>query len=226
MRRVSFVLTSLAAIVLGTCLSISAQSKINFRDFSGKGADYSRLSGLRFASNDVTYLGEGSIEFAGKTYAASKYSLTAVITVQTLSAPEVYEKVPAKFEIQIADDKDDTARNEIVKQIFDIWSKKEIYSGEYFFDFISNDTAYAFTATPDLVNVKGYYYIWLDGRLIKIVFRGLVKESGGWGVMDSFTRENIRLEIDGKLFRPYSFPLGVRKSFLKDFKSGRFGRSI
>jgi hypothetical protein len=154
--------------------------------------------------------------------------LTTKVKVQTLSAIgagkelQVYELKPANFEIFVIEDKDKTIHNAFVQTMYDIWSKKQLYSGEYFFDFNTKDNEYALTAMPDLVNVKEFYYIWVNGRVIKVVFKGFQEESGGWGVMDSFTSNNLRIKIANTEFKAYQFPLGFRKSFLKLYKAGFF----
>lgn len=203
-----------------TCAN--GQAKLSFQDFSDK---FPNLAGLRLATSDVVDLGKDSIDIFGKTYAASKYSFSTTITVQTVSTG-IYEKVPAKFEIFVAEDESNAVRDKVIESMYGIWSRKELYSGEYFFDFISKDSNYSLTVMPDLVNVKGYYYIWLDGRLVKILFAGFQKVSGGWGVMDSFTADNLRIDLGRSTFKAYNFPLGVRKSFLKLYKAGYFGPNI
>jgi hypothetical protein len=122
----------------------------------------------------------------GKLYKASKYSLVPIVEVQTLCAigavnPEVYERVAANFEIHIIEDEDRSIHDEIVRKMYEIWNRKEIYSGEYYYWFNTKDGEYALTALPSLVNVKGMYFIWVNKRLIKITSRDLGTKSRGDG---------------------------------------------
>ena len=67
------------------------------------------------------------------------------------------------------------------------------------------------------------YFIWVNERLIKIAFKGFVnKEQVGWGVVDGFTSDNLRIWLAGAEFKAYKFPLKVEKKFLELYKKGFF----
>jgi len=183
------------------------------------------------AAPDIAYAGSVETDVFGKLYRASKYSLVPLVEVQTLCAigavnTEVYERVPANFEIHVVEDKDRGIHDEMARKMYDIWNRKEIYSGEYYYWFNAKDAEYSLTALHRSENLSGLnsqYFIWVNERLIKIAFKGFVnKEQGGWGVVDSFTSDNLRIWLAGAEFKAYKFPLKVEKKFLELYKKGFF----
>jgi hypothetical protein len=107
--------------------------------------------------------------------------------------------------------------------MYDLWSRKELFSGEYFFDFSVKNNNYVLSVMPDLVNVKSFYFIWVNGRAVKVAFKGFRdKEKGGWGVMDGFTTDNLRIRVADAEFRAYQYPLRPHKKFLDLYKRGFF----
>ena len=174
----------------------------------------------------MSYSGSEQINVLGQPYLASKYSLTATVKVQTLCAigtinTEVYERVSANFEIFITEDIDRFVHNAFTRTMFDIWGKNELYSGEYFYDFSIKGSDYLLTAMPNLANVKDFYFLWVNGRVVKIVFKGF-QNGEGWGVMDSFTSDKLRIRLSDSEFKAYQFPLSAKKRFVKLYKSGFF----
>jgi hypothetical protein len=215
-------------LVLLTASSVAKGPRLEFRDFSSKGPEYRALENLRLAAPDVAYAGIEETGVFGKLYKASKYSLVPLVEVQTLCAigavnTAVYERVAANFEIHIIEDDDRSIHDEIVRKMYEIWNRKEIYSGEYYYWFNAKNGEYALTALPNLVNVKGLYFIWVNKRLIKITFKGFEnKEQGGWGVIDGFTYDNLRIRLAGAEFKAYKYPLKVEKKFIELYKKGFF----
>ena len=212
-------------------LGLAQKSRTEFRDFSHKSPEYAPLENLRLTADDITYLGVEPIIILGKSYAASKYLLTVNITVQTLCAIgpkniQAYEQVPAIFEVYIAEDKDRYIHDAYLKMIFDLWEKKESFSGENFFNFEIKGNNYIFSWMPDLVNVKSFYHIWVNERVVKVAFKNYKdKGKGGWGVMDSFTSDNLIIKVAETEFQAYKFPLKVQRKFLELYKKGFFKSS-
>jgi len=215
-------------IVLLTASGAAKGPRLEFRNFSSKGPDYKALENLRLAAPDIAYAGIVETDVFGKLYKASKYSLIPLVEVQTLCAigavnTEVYERVPANFEIHVVEDEDRGIHDEMARKMYEVWNRKEIYSGEYYYWFNAKDAEYAMTALPDRAEVNGLYFIWVNKRLIKITFKGFVKrEQGGWGVMYGFTSDNLRIWLAGAEFKAYKFPLKVEKKFLELYKKGFF----
>ncbi|MGA3294592.1 MAG: hypothetical protein ABSE45_11495 [Candidatus Acidiferrales bacterium] len=197
-----------------------------FRDFSNKGSEYASLENLRFAAGDITYSGSETIDILGKPYSASKYALTVAVTVETLDAigatyTSVYEKRPAGFEIFVVEDRDRTIHDAFVKDMYTVWRKKELFSGEYFFDFHIKNNCYVLTTVPG--NVESYYFIWVNGHAVKILFKGFENTAGGgWGAMSSFTSDAFRISIDNAEFRAYEYPLRPQKRFVELYEKGFF----
>jgi hypothetical protein len=221
---------SIAALLLSLLFAdfvVGKQSE-RFRDFSGKGPKYSSLENLRFAASDVDYSGSGTVDIFGRSYSASTYSLTVRVTVETAEAlgptsTQVYEKRPANFEVFVVEDKDRSIHDAMVRSMYVLWKRHQLFSDEYFYDFHIGNNAYALTALPDLVNVKSFYFVWVNGRAVKVVFKGFEHNwNGGWGVMDSFTSDCFRISIDNTEFRAYEFPLQPQKRFTKLYESGFF----
>lgn len=218
-----------ALLLLLALQSAAGKSRNEFRDFSQKGADYQPLENLRLDAADVTYFGIEQISILGKLYTASKFSVSATVQVQTFCAigtvnTEVYERVPANFEIFVVEDKDRSIHDTLVRTMYDLWSRKEWYLGESFFYFSMKDNHYVLTSMPGSVNVGGFYFFWVNGRAVKVTFKGFQnKEQGGWGVMDSFTSDNLRIRVANTEFKAYQPPFGPQKSFLKLYRDGFFG---
>ena len=213
-------------------LAVGKQAE-NFRDFSHKGSDYASLENLRFAAADIQYSGSEMVDILGKPYSASRYALKATVTVQTLSAlgatteMSVYEKRPADFDIFVVEDGARSIHDAFVTQMYATWKNKKLFSGDYFFDFrIKKEDRYVLTAMPDLINVKSYYFIWVNGRAVKIVFKGFESDvQDGWGVMDSYTSEAFRISVDGSEFEAYKYPLRAQKRFVKLYEDEFFNSS-
>ncbi|MDT5123995.1 MAG: hypothetical protein QOC96_3477 [Acidobacteriota bacterium] len=204
------------------------KSRNEFRDFSQKGANYKPLENLRFAADNIIYSGTEQISVFGKDYLASKFSLIVNVKVQTLCAigsinTEVYEQVPADFEVFIVDDKDRNIHDTYIREMYGLWNKKELFSGEYFFDFSIKGNNYVLSSMPSLVNVNSFYFVWVNERVVKVVFKGFRdKAKGGWGVMDSFTSDNLRIQIADAEFKAYQYPLRPQKRFIELYKKGFF----
>src|SRR5262245_2552814 len=150
------------SIALLTASGAAKGPRLEFRNFSSKGPEYKALENLRLAAPDIKYAGIEEADVFGKLYRASKYSLVPLVEVQTLCAigavnTEVYERVAANFEMHIVEDEDRSIHNEMARKMYDIWNRKEIYLGEYYYWFNAKDGAYTLTAFPDSVNVKGLY---------------------------------------------------------------------
>lgn len=217
-------------MALVSCQSLVAQARGEFHDFSAKGGDYKALKDLKFKADDVSFLGFEETEFFGKSYRASKFSVNTLISIQILSAIRAdggeisqYKSALANFEIYIAQDDGRAVHDGIVKDMFELWSRKELYSGKWFYDFSSNGSDYILTCTPDLVNVKLFYLLWVKNRLIKVSFKRFQSsDDDGWGIMDSFTRENFRIHLNDKDYPAYSYPLRPKKDFIKLFLTGFF----
>jgi len=218
-------------IVLLIASGAAKGPRLEFRNFSSKGPEFKAIENLRLAAPDIAYAGSVETDVFGKLYRASKYSLVPLVEVQTLCAigavnTEVYERVPANFEIHVVEDKDRGIHDEIARKMYDIWNRKKIYSGEYYYWFNAKDAEYSLTALHRSENLSGLnsqYLIWVNERLIKIAFKGFVnKEQGGWGVVDGFTSDNLRIWLAGAEFKAYKFPLKVEKKFLELYKKGFF----
>lgn len=207
---------------------VHAQSKAAFRDFSDKGENFRLLKDLKMHADEVTNDGTETFELFGVQCFATKYTVSANLRVQTMSAlgaGEVssYKVVPATFEILISDDSTKIVHDRLVKEVYSNWSKNEIFSGTYYFDFQINEGDYLITLVPDLVNSKGYYFVWFKGKIVKIAFNGFSnKQLGGWGVMDSFNEENARILLSGKELIAFRQPFGTRKEFLKLYSNDFF----
>jgi hypothetical protein len=199
-----------------------------FHDFSKKGQEYKSLENLRFAAEDVTYSGTSILEAFGKTYPASKYTLRVNINVQTLCVigsvnRETYEQVPAEFEILIADDSERTIHDAALKSLYDTWSRNQLFSGEYFFSLSTRKGSrdYVVAWLPDAADAKGFYFLWVNGRAAKITFRGF-KEQKGWGAIDAFNADILRVIVEKTEIKSYQYPLRVQKRVLKLYKEGFF----
>lgn len=216
-------------LILTLLTAVSAQSKAqNFKDFSQKGSDYKALENLRFYAADIVYLGDDQIKMFEKQYLAKKYTVTIDIKVQTQSVLDsnlndraIYERIPAIFEVSVAEDENRNAHNTLVRAIHENWKKGEIYSGEFFFDFNASGEQYSLTAFPDLVNVKSFYFVWVNGRVIKVAFKEFLNsKASGWGKMDRFTSDVFRIHLNNSDVQAYQFPLQVRKQFFEMYQRG------
>lgn len=215
--------------VLG-CQCVVAQERDEFRDFSAKGDDYKVLKDLKFKTDDVSFLGFEDTEFFHKPYKAAKYSLNTSVLVQVLSALRsdggeisTYKSELASFDIYVTQDDTQAAHDAIVREMYELWSRKEMYSGQWFYDFSLNGKDYFLVCTPDSVEVKGFYLIWSKGRLIKVSFKKFQNsQDAGWGVMSSFTERSFRIRLNDKEYPAYSYPLRAKKEFLKMFQAGFF----
>jgi hypothetical protein len=202
-----------------------------FRDISHKGSEYASLENLRFAADDIQYSGSEMVDILGKPYSASRYALKVTVTVQTLCAVgatemSVYEKLPANFDIFVVEDEARSIHDAFVARMYATWKKQELVSEDYYFDFRIKEARYVLTAMPGLINVKSFYFIWVNGRAVKIVFKGFESNAkDGWGVMDSFTREAFRISVDGSEFDAYQYPHRAQKRFIKLYEEGFFNSS-
>jgi hypothetical protein len=220
--------TTLLLSLLFVNFALGKQAE-KFSDFSHKGSDYASLENLRFAAADIQCSGSELVDILGKPYSASRFTLKVTVTVQTLSALgadselSVYEKRPANFDVFVVDDRDRSIHHGLVTEMYATWKKKKLFSRDYFFDFRMTKNRYVLTAMPDSINVKSFYFIWVNGRAIKVVFKGFEDNAkGGWGVMDSFASEAFRISVDGYEFQAYQYPLQVRKRFVKLYEDGFF----
>jgi hypothetical protein len=219
--------TTLLLGLLSVHSEVGAQPR-QFTDFSHKDSDYAYLENLLFASNDIEFLGLESIDILGSPYPARKYSLTVPVSVETAeflgpTTTALYQKRPAKFEIFVVEDRDRGIHDELLKEMYTTWKKKKVISDDYYFDFHMTNQHYVITAVPDSVEVKSFYFVWVNGRTVKIVFKGFENGAkGGWGVMGSFTSNCLRISVDNIQFRAYQYPFRVENNFIKLYEKGFF----
>jgi hypothetical protein len=222
-RRMKHIL-SLTLLLIA--IPVTGKPRIEFRDFSQKGSQYRPLENLRFAATDVTYQGTETLTVAGESFAASKYAVRAIVNVETMCGitVQVYESVAAVYEVVVAEDKDNVVRDHYLSAMNGAWRRKEFCSGENCFDFHVKDNFYVISATPPLHNIRGYYFVWVNGRIVKISFKGFEDPTkGGFGIMDTFTRENFRMKLGDAELLAYEYGTSPQKRFLKLFRDGFFG---
>jgi hypothetical protein len=215
-----------ASLLLLVAATVSAKPRTEYRDFSQKGPEYRALEHLRFAATDATYQGTETITVAGVSYSASKYSVRIIVNIETMCGITVqaYERVAAIFDILVADDKNNTVRDYYLRAMNDAWGRKEYCSNENCFDFHVKENFYAISATPQLHNIKGYYFVWVNSRIVKIVFKGFEDPTkGGFGIMDAFTRDNLRMKLGDAELLAYEYGRSPQKRFLKLYRDGFFG---
>ncbi|MCM3874616.1 MAG: hypothetical protein ND895_28310 [Pyrinomonadaceae bacterium] len=187
---------------------------------------YSRILGWRW--EDVSYSGLESIEILDKSYSSVKYEVYAEVEVQTFCAigtttTEVYETVPTKWHIFVVNDPGRTVHDSLVQSMYDLWNRKELFSGQWFYFFGMDKSNYLLTAMPGSVNVKGFYFVWVNGRVMKFQFAGFdKKDQGGFGQVDSFTKNNLRIKLGDAEVEAYRFPLTAEKHFLRLYRKGYF----
>jgi len=213
-------------LTLAFLSTANAKQDTKFRDFSRKGPEYAALENLRFAAGDIRYSGPETAEILERQYPGLKYHLTATVTVETSDAigatyTSTYEKYAAQFEILVVDDRERTIHDAWVKQMYSIWKKKELYSGDYYFDFHAKDKCYAIAAVP--ANQDRFYFVWVNGRAIKIAFKGFVNRAqAGAGAIYDFTADRFRISIDNTYVKAYEYPLQPRKRFVRLYEEGFF----
>jgi len=227
MSKVTTTLGWTLLVTLGTACQLGDQ----FQDFSSNGSEYAPLENLRLKAEGIVYAGSEGVSILDETGAASKYLVVANVEVQTACLEGVgayYERAPANFEIYVIEDRDRYFHNKIVQMIYDVWSKNERFSGKYFFDFTVEHSNYVLAVIPDAVNIRHYYFAWINNRIIKVVFAGFKhRAQSGWGMMDSFTSENLRLQATGSAFKVYDgFPRDKQqiRNFLALHQRGFFQR--
>jgi hypothetical protein len=231
-RRLKIVCIALSAVLLTLCLSTGAFAKhhIEFRDFSAKGPDYKPLEDLRLAVDDITYTGTEPIEVLGKSYTASAYTLDLPLRVQTECAmgpvdSQTYDSFPARFQVLVIDDKDRKIHDAYIRQMYDFSSKNESRSGTDYFDFNVKRDQYILSSIPEAVEVKQFFFFWVNERLVKVIFEGFRDpDKGGFGIMNSFSSNHFRVRIKEAEFQALQNEATSAKKFLALYKSGFFNR--
>ena len=222
---------ALALLLLLAAPAAAAKPRAEFRDFSQKGADYRPLENLRLAADEVTYAGAEQAELFGKQYPAAKYGLRASVLVQTMCAigavnTEIYERFPAAFELFVVEDRDRAIHDSLTRSMYALWSRDEMFEGGRFYDFDIKEDKYVLASVPGSAEEKWSLVVWANGRASKIVFEGFVGEGkGGWGVVDGFVSDNLRLRVGEAEFRAYRYPFGRQKKFTKLYEKGFFSRA-
>jgi hypothetical protein len=225
MIRLSTVVVLFGLLFLDCAL---AKSSERFRDFSQLSPDYSPLESFRFSANDVKFLGPSAVDIFDRSYSALTYSVATTVTVETSDAigatyTSTYEKRPASFEVSVVEDRDRSIHDTFVKEMYSLWSKEQLFSGQYFFDFHVKNRDYVLTALPDMANGRSFYFVWVNGRAALIRFKGFERSSdGGWGAIYSFTSDCFRISIDNSEVKAYQFPLRPQTRFVELYNKGFF----
>jgi hypothetical protein len=224
----SMIRLSTVALLFGLLFLDCALGKPSekFHDFSRLSPDFSALKNLRFSASDVKFLGTNSVDIFDRAYLASTYSVTTTVTVETSDAigatyASTYEKQAATFEISVVEDGDRNIHDTLVKEMYSLWSKKQLFSGKYFFDFHLKNREYVLTAIPDMTKGPSFYLVWVGGRAVQIRLKNW-DPLKGWGAEFSFTSDCFRISIDNSEVKAYEFPLRPQTRFVELYKKGFF----
>jgi len=182
---------------------------------------------IQIINGSVKYSGTTQIEIFGQKHVGSVFSIAANVKAETEEGfpnLEVYEIVPAEFEIIVVEDKSKTIHDALIERIYDTWSKNKLYSVDlYYYYFSIKSGQYVLTAVPAAVAEirAGNYFFWVNGRVFKVVFKSF-KGKGGFGVVDSFASDNLRIRIANVEVKAYQVPYRTMKDFVKLYNEGFF----
>lgn len=181
---------------------------------------------LRIKATSIRYVGTTQVDIFDKKYTGSIFSILANVKVETLEGVpdlEVYEVVPAEYEIAVIDDSSKIIHNELIEKIYSTWSAKQLSSIDlYYFYFSLKSNQYALTVIPAIVNQPiTYYFFWVNGRVFKVIFKSF-KQKAGLGALDAFTFDNLRIRLGDSEVKAYQVPFSIPKAFLALHKQGFF----
>ena len=194
------------------------------KDYSKRGGEYSILENLRLKAKKVEYVGKESVTLFGKEYPASKFEVSANITVQTSdngTFSGTFEDVVANYEILVGQDSSNEVHDAFLKTIYDFWSTNPTngtVTSEYQLTLKKNGEYLMFA--PPSVYEKQYYIVWIDGKFMKLSFKSFPNRSG-WGALQELWGKVSRFYVGKTKIEPEFMVNSFPEEFLKLYREGK-----
>jgi hypothetical protein len=208
------------------CVSLVVQSEFAAgKDYSKLGGEYALLNNLRFNAKKVEYTGKEKLVLFGREYTASKFIVSARITVQTSdngTFSGTFENADAFYELLVGLDESNEIHDAMLKSIYDFWSTKpkdSISTSDYQFTLKKNGDYLMFA--PPIGFDRQYYLVWVDGKFIKASFREFGKNQGGWGALSGLWSNVLKFRIGKSKIEPEFMVDEFPEQFLQLFKQGK-----
>jgi len=207
------------AIGLLVASSVSARHK----DYSKRGGEYAILENLRLSAAKVEYRGTESVSLFGKQYTASKFTVSARITVQTScngTFSGTFEEVIANYEILIGLDTSNAVHDAFLKTIYDFWSSHPTngtVTSPYNLT-LKKTGDYLMFMAPD--GDKQFYLVWLGGKFIKASFASFPTRSG-WGALQELWGKVLRFYVGKTRIEPEYMVNAFPETFLRLYRDGK-----
>ena len=210
-------------ILIVLSLAFTSSVVAGHKDYSKRGGEYSILENLRLKAKNVEFVGKESITLFGKEYPASKFEVSANITVQTScnTFSGTFEEVVANYEILVGRDSSNEVHDAFLKTIYDFWSTNPT-NGTVTSDYqltLKKSGEYLMFAPPSGYE-KQYYVVWIDGKFMKLSFKSF-QDKEGWGAVSSLWDEVVRFNVGKTKIEPEFMVNSFPEEFLKFYREGK-----
>jgi hypothetical protein len=209
------------ALAVGLLLASSVCAR--HKDYSKRGGEYAILDNLRLEATKVEYRDTQFVPLFGRQYTASKFAVSARITVQTSdngTFSGTFEEVTANYEILVGRDNSNTVHDAFLKTIYDFWSSHPTngsVTSQYNLT-LKKTGDYLMFMEPD--GDKQFYLAWIGGKFIKASFANFQSRSG-WGALQELWGKVLWFYVGKTRIEPEYMVNAFPETFLRLYREGK-----
>ena len=195
----------------------------DFRDFSNLGPEHKILRGIRLDALNVDFVEKRRIDVYGKKVDASFFFVRTSLTVPFLSGTNPYNNVMKDiygfYDLVVADDSKLEVHDALISWINSSLRMSATWND---FGFVSGSTSYLVFSGK----AKGPEEVWFEGKLIRARLRRFTeKRSDIRADVESFWKEKIRFDLNGRRVKVENPTKSTREEFLRAYQEGKFTHS-
>ena len=210
-----------AFLLLIICSSVPATAD-DFRDFSNSGPEHKILRGIRLDALNVDFVEKRRIDVYGKKVDASFFFVRTSQTVPFLSGTNPYNNVMKDiygfYDLVVADDSRLEVHDALISWIYSSLRMSATWND---FGFSRGPTSYLVFSG----NAKAPQEVWFEGKMVRARLRRFTeKRSDIKPDVESFWKEKIRFELDGRRVKIENPKKATRDEFLRAYQEGTFAR--
>jgi hypothetical protein len=201
-----------------SCASTPALAD-KFRDFSESSAEHKILKGILLDARNVDFVSKGPIEFYGKPIEASLFFIRTSQSVPfmpgTIQQSTVLKDIYGFYDLLVAEDNGGRVHDELIDSIHSSLQRADWNE----FGFVRGSTSYLVFGGP----AKSPELVWIGGKLVQARLRRFSEKRRDINAdAESFWKDKIRFDLDGRRVRIESPKKSTQEQFLRSYQDGLF----
>jgi|SRR5688572_24950141 len=205
--------------------TLSGGASAQFKDYSGKGVEYSILKGIGLDVLRIESTGVKQISVEGLVLDVSTFKIVTTEPVTFEEGPtqnsNVIKDLDLHYEMLVGNDRQNLIHNKLIgllKEISNLPPADRDFSGVGLNG--EKGSYLIYSGPPSMPN-----YVWFDGRVVVVKFVGITERRRDRAfTTETFWKRKIRLFTAGKRLRPSDVSKSFAAEFLKRHAAGEFDR--